>query len=179
MRCTFHTTRPIEITGHDRRDKQITDQAGKKRKGISDALGRMIRVIEDPTGQNLNTDYVFDTLGSLRKTMQGEQGRFFMHDSLGRLVYAKQPEQDANASFNASDAITGNTAWSVKYEFDDNGNITKTTDAKGTSVDGTYDKGHLIRKAETFHIHLEIFQDLLTKTPGKPKPHYNFNGVVK
>lgn len=47
-------TAPIGVT------KQITDQAGKKREGYSDALGNMIRVIEDPTGQNLNTDYVFD-----------------------------------------------------------------------------------------------------------------------
>ena len=64
--------------------KQITDQAGKKRKGISDALGRMIRVIEDPDSSNLNTDYVFDTFGNLRKTIQGEQSRYFTYDSLGQ-----------------------------------------------------------------------------------------------
>ncbi len=69
--------------------KQITDQAGKKRKGFSDALGRMVRVVEDPTGQNLSTDYVFDTLGNLRKTIQCEQSRYFTHASLGRLLYAK------------------------------------------------------------------------------------------
>ena len=120
--------------------KQITDQAGKKRKGINNALGRMVRVIEDPAGQNLNTDYVFDTLGNLRKTIQGEQSRYFMHDSLGRLLYAKQPEQDANVSFAATDPITNNSNWSVKYEYDDNGNITKTTDARGVYVEGTYDK---------------------------------------
>lgn len=62
-------TAPIGVT------KQITDQAGKKREGITDALGRMIRVIEDPTRQPLNTDYVFDTLDNLRKTIQGEQSR--------------------------------------------------------------------------------------------------------
>jgi RHS repeat-associated protein len=119
--------------------KQITDQAGKKRKGISDALGRMIRVIEDPDGQNLATDYVFDTLGNLRKTIQGEQSRYFTHDSLGRLLYAKQPEQEANTAFVLTDSITNNSQWSVKYEYDDNGNITKTTDARGVYVQGTYD----------------------------------------
>ena len=122
--------------------KQITDQANKKRKGFSDALGRMVRVIEDPTGQNLSTDYVFDTLGNLRKTIQGEQSRYFMHDSLGRLLYAKQPEQSANGNFsgtNYTDAITSNNQWLVKYVYDDNGNITSTTDAKGVSVTGTYD----------------------------------------
>ena len=119
----------VSVTGTIGVTKQITDQAGKKRKGFSDSLGRMIRVIEDPTGQNLNTDYVFDTLGNLRKTIQGEQSRYFMHDSLGRLLYAKQPEQDANTAFAATDPITGNAQWSVKYEYDDSGNITRTTDA--------------------------------------------------
>lgn len=119
--------------------KQITDQTGKKRKGISDALGRMVRVIEDPTSQNLSTDYVFDTLGNLRKTTQGEQNRYFTYDSLGRLLYAKQPEQDTNSYFSHTDSITNNTGWSAKYEYDDNGNITKTTDAKNVYVEGTYD----------------------------------------
>lgn len=119
--------------------KTITDQAGKKRKGISDALGRMIRVVEDPDSQNLATDYVFDTLGNLRKTIQGDQNRYFNYDSLGRLLFARQPEQDANTNFSATDSITGNTQWSVKYEYDDNGNITKTTDARGVYVQGTYD----------------------------------------
>ncbi|MET0753109.1 MAG: RHS repeat-associated core domain-containing protein, partial [Pyrinomonadaceae bacterium] len=119
--------------------KTITDQAGKKRKGISDALGRMIRVIEDPDGQNLKTDYVFDTLGNLRNTIQGEQNRYFTYDSLGRLLFAKQPEQESNANFNHTDPITNNSVWSVKYEYDDNGNITKTTDARGVFVKGIYD----------------------------------------
>jgi RHS repeat-associated protein len=135
----------VSVSGMIGLTKQITDQAGKKRLGISDALGRMVRVIEDPgTGKlNYSTDYTFDTLGNLRKTVQGDQSRYFLHDSLGRLLYAKQPEQDTNGSFSATDAITGNTAWSAKYEYDDNGNITKTTDARGWYVEGTYD--HLNR----------------------------------
>lgn len=138
--ATIKTDYGVSVSGVVGVTKQITDQAGKKRKGISDALGRMVRVIEDPAGQNLNTDYVFDTLGNLRKTIQGEQNRFYMHDSLGRLLYAKQPEQDVNSNFVATDPITSNTQWSVKYEYDDNGNITKTTDARGIFIEGTYDK---------------------------------------
>ena len=122
--------------------KQITDQAGKKRKGITNALGRMIRVIEDPTGQNLVTDYTFDTLGNLRKTVQGEQSRYFTYDSLGRLLRAKQPEQEVNTNLAlaTADAITGHNQWSVAYSYDDNGNITSTTDARGVSVMGYYDR---------------------------------------
>ena len=128
--------------------KQITDQAGKKRKGFSDVLGRMVRVIEDPDNANLNTDYVFDTLGNLRKTIQGEQSRYFTYDSLGRLLYAKQPEQEANTSFSFTDTMTSNSAWSVRYEYDDNGNISKTTDARGVSVTGTYDNFNRLKKRD-------------------------------
>lgn len=126
--------------------KTVTDQAGRKRKGITDALGNMIRVIEDPDSSALETDYVFDTLGNLRKTTQGSQYRYFMHDSLGRLLYAKQPEQDANSNFSGSsytDSITSNNQWSVKYVYDDNSNITSTTDARNKTISATYD--HLNR----------------------------------
>ena len=133
----------VSVSGTVGVTKTITDQAGKKRKGYTDALGNMIRVVEDPTGTPLSTDYVFDTLGNLRKTTQGDQHRYFMHDSLGRLLYAKQPEQEANTSFSATDPVTSNALWSVKYEYDDNSNITKTTDAIGDYVEGTYD--HLNR----------------------------------
>lgn len=132
------TSAPLGVT------KTVTDQAGKKRKGFSDALGRMVRVVEDPTGLNLNTDYVFDTLGNLRKTTQGEQSRFFMHDSLGRLLYAKQPEQTTNSAFSATDPATGNTLWTAKYEYDNNSNISKTTDARGVYVQAAYDNRNRI-----------------------------------
>ena len=144
----------VSVSGVVGVTKQITDQAGKKRKGFSDALGRMIRVIEDPDNSNLNTDYVFDTLGNLRKTIQGEQSRYFTFDSLGRLLYAKQPEQEANTSFSFTDAITNNSQWSVKYQYDDNGNITQTIDARGVSVTGTYDKFNRL-----------IFRDYSDATP--------------
>lgn len=117
----------------------VTDQAGRKRKGISDAFGRTTKVYEDPDSQNLETSYVFDVLGRLRKTIQGDQSRYFMYNDLGRLLFAKQPEQDTNSSLSATDPITSNTNWSVKYEYDNNGNITKTTDARGTYIEGTYD----------------------------------------
>lgn len=134
--------------------KQITDQAGKKRLGISDALDRMIRVTEDPGGQNLHTDYIFDALGNLRKTVQGGQSRYFSYDSLGRLLYAKQPEQDTNDDFDHTDAITGNSEWSVRYEYDAGGNLVKTTDARGVSITGTYDKLNRL-----------IFRDYSDQTP--------------
>jgi len=123
--------------------KIITDETGRQRKGITDALGNMVRVIEDPLDQNLVTNYTFDTLGNLRKTSQGDQNRYFMYDSLGRVLYAKQVEQDANANFSGAayaDPITSNNQWSVKYTYDDNSNILTTTNAAGKTIEASYDR---------------------------------------
>jgi RHS repeat-associated protein len=117
----------------------VTDQAGKKRRGLSDALGRTTQVIEDPDGQNLVTNYTFDAAGNLRKTIQGGQSRYFSYDSLGRLLYAKQPEQNVNPAFTATDSITGNSQWSLRYQYDENSNIVSTTDPRGISIEADYD----------------------------------------
>lgn len=76
----------------------------------------------------------------MRETIQGEQHRYFFHDSLGRLLYSKQPEEEANTAFAATDPITNNTGWSNKFLYDDSGNITSTTNARGVTVTATYDK---------------------------------------
>lgn len=121
--------------------KTITDQAVKKRKGIIDALGNMVRVIEDPDSQNLATDYVFDLMGNVRKTTQGDQVRYFSYDSLGRVMRAKQVEQTVNSALamSTADPITGNNSWTAKYEYDNNGNLISTTDANNVSITGEYD----------------------------------------
>ena len=123
--------------------KIITDETGRQRKGITDALGNMVRVIEDPFGQNLITNYTFDALGNLRKTSQGDQNRYFMYDSLGRVLYARQVEQDANPNFSGAayaDPITSNNQWSVRYTYDDNSNILTTTNAAGKTIEASYDR---------------------------------------
>ncbi|MEP6703940.1 MAG: hypothetical protein ABJB34_03965, partial [Acidobacteriota bacterium] len=130
----------ISTTGVIGATKTIIDQAGRERTGITDALGNMIRVYEGPVTQNLATDYVFDSLGNLRRTIQGEQSRYFMYDSLGRVLFAKQPEQDSNPTLAASDPVTGNSSWSASYTYDDNGNILAATDARNISITGTYDR---------------------------------------
>ena len=51
----------------------VTDQAGKDRKSVTDALGRLIQVYEDPGGLNYITSYAYDVLDNLLTVTQGTQ----------------------------------------------------------------------------------------------------------
>ena len=118
----------------------VTDQVGKTRRSVSDALGRLTQVVEDPAGVAYQTIYLYDVLGNLRKVDQGGQLRFFMYDSLSRLVRARNPEQAANAGLTTSaDPVSGNTQWSLSYAYDNNGNLSSKTDARGVTTTHQYD----------------------------------------
>ncbi|HEY0097929.1 MAG TPA: polymorphic toxin-type HINT domain-containing protein [Pyrinomonadaceae bacterium] len=118
----------------------VTDQAGKQRRSITDAFGRQTQVIEDPNGVAYVTNYTYDPLGNLRRVEQGGQYRYFMYDSLGRLLRVKNPEQAANANLaTAADPVSGNTQWSLGYSYDNNGNVSVRTDARGVTTTYQYD----------------------------------------
>lgn len=136
---TTDSDNPVVLTSYIGNAKIVTDQSGRKRKGVNDALNRTVQVIEDPAGQNLTTDYVFDALNNVRKTTQGVQTRYFLYDSLGRIIRSRQPEQGTNAALVMADASTGNNQWSAGYNYDNNGNIQSITDARGIVITGTYD----------------------------------------
>ena len=102
----------------------VTDQNGKARKSVMDALGRLKEVYEDPSGLNpsgLNylTSYGYDTLDNLISVSQGTQTRTFAYDSLKRLTSALNPESGT-----------------IAYQYDPKGNLTQKTDAR--SVVSTY-----------------------------------------
>jgi len=100
----------------------ITDEAGKQRKSVNDAMGRLTHLYEDPSGLNYLTTYDYDVLGNLRHVYQGTQTRTFNYDSLSRLRSAIIPE-------------TGTTT----YTYDDNGNLIAKTDARGVVSNYSYD----------------------------------------
>jgi YD repeat-containing protein len=50
----------------------VTDQAGKSRKTVSDALGRLTSVYEDPSSLNYQTSYSYDVLDDLLAVSQGQ-----------------------------------------------------------------------------------------------------------
>ena len=100
----------------------VTDQAGKSRKSVSDALGRLTTVYEDPSGVNYSTSYVYDVLGDLTTVSQGSQTRTFAYDSLKRLTSATNPESGT-----------------VSLTYDNNGNLTSKTDARSITTTYSYD----------------------------------------
>lgn len=119
----------------------VTDQMGKDRQSTTDALGRLTQIIEDPGTGGLGyiTEYTYDVLGNLRKVKQDTQNRYFMYDSLSRLIRVKNPEQDANASLALTDPVTNNSRWSIGYTYDDNNNLATRTDARNLTTTYTYD----------------------------------------
>jgi len=110
------------ITGYSGNTVRVTDQAQKKRKSVTDALGRLIEVYEDPDGVNYLTSYKYDTLDNLTRVTQGNQQRDFVYDSLKRLTSAANPESGV-----------------VTYKYDDNGNLLVKTDTRGVSAHYSYD----------------------------------------
>jgi hypothetical protein len=56
----------------------VTDQAGKARKSVTDALGRLASIYEDPSGWNYQTSYSYDVLDDLITVNQGLQTRSFV-----------------------------------------------------------------------------------------------------
>jgi RHS repeat-associated protein len=129
----------------------VTDQAGRKRRSVSDAMGRLSSVTEapevatcQPDGAGCSTCYTYDALDNLRKVDQSGQLRFFMYDSMGRLVRAKNPEQgnytpDPTEFPALTDPVTSNAQWSLAYVYDAAGNLSKRKDARAVKTTYGYD----------------------------------------
>jgi RHS repeat-associated protein len=118
----------------------VTDEAGKARTSLTDALGHLTKVWEDPSVLNYETDYAYDTLDSLTGvTQQGGassgswRNRSFTYDSLGRLKCAANPEVTSSVNTPASCPATDTgtyTPGTIGYTYDADGNVlTKTAPA--------------------------------------------------
>ena len=129
-----------------------TDQQGKERRSMTDALGRLVRVDEptasglgSPAAPNQPTCYAYDALSNLTRARQGgqwqggqcqnspQQDRVFQYSSLSRLTSATNPEAGA-----------------ISYEYDAGGNLKKKIDPRTlpdsqTRVTVTYDYDALNR----------------------------------
>jgi RHS repeat-associated protein len=130
----------------------VLDQQGNAKQSVTDALGRLAQLIEDPGAApahfNYQTTYTYDALDNLRRVQQGAQNRYFMYDSLSRLVRARNPEQNINSSLPTTepltgylytDNVTGISQWSTGYTYDVGGNLLTRTDARNTKTTSVYD----------------------------------------
>jgi RHS repeat-associated protein len=144
----------------------VTDQAGKLRRPITNALGQLKRVDEptDATGlgsidnPNQYTSYVYDTLNNLTTVNQGAQTRTFAYDSLSRLKQAINPESGT-----------------INYAYDNNNNLTTKTDARGVVTTYAYDALNRIKtrvysnepSGQTATPNVTYYYDNVTNAKGK------------
>ena len=124
-------------TAYEANFTTVTDQAGKVRRSMVDALGRLRRVDEPDGSGSLGstaspvqpTSYIYDGFDNLTTVTQGSQTRTFTYDSLSRLRTAINPESGT-----------------VSYKYDDNGNLEVKTDARGVSAHFAYDSLNRINR---------------------------------
>ncbi|MBL8294291.1 MAG: RHS repeat-associated core domain-containing protein [Bryobacterales bacterium] len=123
-----------------------SDPGGKKLVTYSDALGRLLTVIEDPcpndvTGHpatqclsnlNYSTSYTYDGLDNLTKVTQQTQVRQFAYDWLKRLVKAENPESGMTC-------YGARVGADCRAMYDGNGNLTRKTDARLVVTDYSWD----------------------------------------
>jgi RHS repeat-associated protein len=132
----------------------VADQMSRKRMSQTDSLGRLTDVWEitpadlatEPVSfpgdsgvtAGYRTKYSYDALDNLRTVTQQKgtsgpiQTRTFVYDSLKRLTSAANPEI-------CNQVGTQCTPIPVTYLYDNNGNLTRKTDARGIVIDYTYD----------------------------------------
>jgi RHS repeat-associated protein len=175
------TTRPdnaFSVISYSGNTVTVTDELNKSRRTVTDALGRLVQTIEDPNGLAYVTNYTYDVLGNLRKVDQGGQFRFFMYDSLGRLIRSKEAELGVNPSITGTDPVTGNSQWSMSYAYDPNANLTTRVDALGTTTTYTYDNFN--RSTTVNYSSTAANPDLVRAydgaTDGKGRFWYNYAG---
>jgi RHS repeat-associated protein len=169
----------------------VTDQSGKQRLSKTDALGRQTDVWEvrspDPASgtevvsfsvpqgipvsvvsTGYRTSYQYDVLSNLREVRQGGQSRYFAYDALGHLLRASNPEQEANVALalpanGLNSPSDNNNSWSQAYVYDENGNLSKRTDARG--VETTYAYDALNRLTDKSYTNIELPQGKTISTP--------------
>lgn len=115
------------------------DAWGRERWTRSDALGRLVEVVEPDANGNgsvasngMVTTYGYNTMGDLTNVTQGSQTRSFKYDSVGRLKAQKLSE--ASATLNDAGSYVGSGSWSDVFAYDEYSNLTSRTDSRGVKI---------------------------------------------
>lgn len=97
---------------------ELRYKSGEIRIQIADALGRVVRTIDDPGDLNRVTNYQIDAAGNIRRLDGSQPSIWLSHDTLGRPTFAFGEGQFVNQLFDQLDPVTRNHQWSRKYEYD-------------------------------------------------------------
>ncbi len=149
---TFYneTTLPDSVSPTFGQTVRTVDAWGRQRWSRSDALGRVVQVVEpDPNGNGsvitgtntMSTTYAYDGNGNLTQINQGAQVRRFQYDSLGRLTQQYLPERSATLN----DSGGRGSTWSDVFTYDGASNLRSSTDARGVRTDFNYGNDPLNR----------------------------------
>ncbi|MDP3789385.1 MAG: toxin TcdB middle/N-terminal domain-containing protein, partial [Candidatus Omnitrophota bacterium] len=131
----IRTIRPDAVSSYGEYEGWMVtaiDENGHKIKQEKDAFGRLIKVTEYNGAAEYITQYQYDTLGNLTKTIDAESNATTItYDSLGRKSSMDDPDMGH---------------W--VYEYDALGNLKKQTDAKEQVINFVYDSiNRLIEKS--------------------------------
>ena len=128
-----------------------TDQAGKQRRQIADALGRIVRVDEPDLNGNLGavnaptqpSVYEYDGNDNLKKIIQSEgsvtQTREFKYDSLSRRTHERQVEATATLNDDGVKGTPAPTKWTKVLKYSTHGLLEEGIDARGVKMTLSYD----------------------------------------
>lgn len=116
-------------TVYDNWVQTMTDAKGNSKTTENDAFGRLIKVIEREAGQDLVTEYQYDSR-DLMTQLTDSQGnvRNFVYDSLGRMLSQEDLHNPADTDFGV-----------MLYSYDDNGNVLTMINPKGEVIENQYD----------------------------------------
>jgi RHS repeat-associated protein len=147
---SYTPTRPDVASATAGETTLVRDAWGRERWGRTDALGRLVEVVEPNalgTGPvataGLKTTYSYNTLGNMTGVVQGEQTRSFKYDSLSRLTAQKLAETEA--TLNDAGSYVGSGTWSEVFTYDNRSNLTSCTDARGVKTVFSYGSDPLNR----------------------------------
>lgn len=158
----------VALASYTNNTVTATDPAGKKRTTAYDSLGRLTQVLEDPSGQNYETDYGFDALGDLLCVGQkgtnsgtwsgcssipsGWRARSYSYDAMSRLISETNPESGTvtygyDANGNPGDLTsrvapapnqTGSNSVTTTYTYDSLHRLTQKSYSDGTTPTAFY-----------------------------------------
>jgi RHS repeat-associated protein len=141
-------------TSYDAEYATVTDQAGKRRRSVSDGLGRLVRVDEPSPSNSLDTTagvpakptcYNYDALSHLVEVRQGAPWQI---DESGRGNCADNQGQQRTFQYSSISRLTSTTnpeSGVTSYGYYPNGNLHHKTDARGVITTYTYDELSRVR----------------------------------